>query len=403
MKLLESILTQGRKWSQIAKILGSRNENSVKNRYFSLLNKFKKKKNVENDRNSITDILKKLKEMSPLSISNNMIKKINMEKKNPTPIKKEKQSKSKPRTSEKKKTCDEYLNLKLDNKRSRRKSSLSLDHCKVKKQLKIEEKKEENQNDQISSQTDIPSQYYKNNFDERNTVAPQPIFNQQETMNTHGLFYNPEAHLSEPFIKFPIPFPQSFLTTQYPNPFYHWPMINDERQRNYIPYFNNFNSNTDSDLKNVSQLISSLSITDEIILEGQKLLSELTFKTNSLSSMRDRLSFIIPPSNSSLSKQFSSHPSMLLYNNNNPNIIYEDNSFQTRAKSKYQRRKNIRYPTEMSKDSFLEEPEKKLTTPQKNSVDKFFKDFNEENQKIMSHSFDLKQDGASFNSLNHLE
>ena len=152
-------------------------------------------------------------------------------------------------------------------------SDLGIESPTVKKQVKIEEKKEE-----------ISDFFHKKNevfpiFQQKTEISPNfpqkneifSIFPHKENFANSGIF--PNFFPGFPFFYYQAP----LLET-----------INEEFLKNP----------QNDDLKNISQLVSSLSLSDQYLLEGQNILSELTFKSGSMSSIKDRLSFLIPSQNS---------------------------------------------------------------------------------------------------------
>lgn len=405
--------------------MGSRNENSVKNRFFSLLHKFKKKKNVENDQDSILSILKNLKDLNPEAISNKMIKTIqrqtlidklkkSVESQNKFRFKIEPKNLKRPNsmTQKKKKaqiiTCN---NDKGDSLVERNLSSLIIDSPMVQKHIKLEDpiiykeisrkpQKEQSspesgkikieielknstpesiltkklsnthnktisleniQKEQIhlnesryaASQNFFPNNNFfpqenifnpPNNYFNQGNFFPQnnyfPMFRPKENLmpqmpqenqmikkNSFSSRHNDilskdtiiirdnlmNAVMSENYPNnFQIPYTHpNFLNNQFPFFYYQVPIIdpfNEEFLKNAGLFKNSMEIN-EPDLKNISQLVSSLSLTDEYLLEGQKLLSDLTFKSNSPGSFQDRLSNIIPNSGKSISSKRLLHHS----------------------------------------------------------------------------------------------
>lgn len=293
IKLLEFIQEYGRKWAYIARLLQFRNENSVKNRFFSLLNKFNQKMKVEYDSDSIlailsalrqktgsSDILSKSKSstMSPLFKAKKKIKKRDQITKKPN-----KTSKKAPRTKKEFKPKDEDLPaFLLDSQTINNEKSI-----KSRSETAMEEEKNENSMNNSSKlkKKESSQTLFLDNFQQNPPIYPYPINN----------FYPP----------FPLNFyNESLMNPGFPLYNYHMPifdaMINENLINNNNMGFNNFNQNGDIDLKSMSQLISSLSLSDEYLLEGKRILSELNLTPNSLSSLQDRLSYIVPPASRSI-------------------------------------------------------------------------------------------------------
>ena len=185
--------------------------------------------------------------------------------------------------------------------------------------------------------------------------------------------------------------------------------INEEFNLNPPYMFKNYINNNEFDLKNISQLVSSMSLSDEYLLEGQKLLSELTFKSNSLSSFQDRLSLILPnsnPSNSSLSKKMFTPTSMLLKNN----IQTNDDKYERKKKASrktYFGRINEKREQSIEKEHNSIENivlhDKLLFKPTNSNYDQFLKDGSIGDPTKLNFSDIKHDDQLSFQTLNHIE
>lgn len=437
---MESILQHGRKWSQIAKILGSRNENSVKNRFFSLLNKFRKKKNVDNDRDSIVAILKNLKDLSPQSISNNMIKKINMTKDKTKRIKHQNSIKKNHVKSEKVEPIPSNLKRKQPSHKLVNQSFE--EQSKPQKRPKISEEDRASihseslhigLNDKGKSFPSMATIFNETPNNLKTNTNSQCAMTHQETRHSETCFqetpknflpntqpnqlpfYNQEPpQMPDSYMNFqmpPYPPPPAFMASQFPYMFYQMPMmdsINEEMRKAQHPFFKNFTPGNDGDFKNVSQLISSMSLSDEYLMEGQKLLSDLTFKTESLSSMQDRLSFILPhqqhssnKSNSSLLSRKLLTPSSMLINNNN--FRFEDPTFNQKPKKNAERKKTFHPQQKYYYDH--ENNAESNRNGNRNGMERLLKEFNDGMQKNLSTPNELNKldEGTPIQSLNHLE
>lgn len=420
--------------------MGSRNENSVKNRFFSLLNKFRKKKNVDNDRDSIVAILKNLKDMSPLSISNNMIKKINMTKDRTKRVKHQNSIKKNNIKSEKVEPIQPSLKRKQP---SHKLMNQSFDEqSKPQKRTKISEEDRASihseslqigLNDKGKSFQSIATIFNETpkNLKTNTNTNSQCAMTYQETRHSDTClqetpknfpqnnqpnqlpFYNQEPpQMPDSYMNFQMPPypPPAFMASQFPYMFYQMPImdsINEEMRKAQHPFFKNFAPGNDGDFKNVSQLISSMSLSDEYLMEGQKLLSDLTFKTESLSSMQDRLSFILPhqphssnKSNSSmLSRKLLTPSSMLINNNNHNNFRFEEPTFPLKPKKNAERKKTF-HPQQ----KYYYDHENNIES-NRNGMERLLKEFSDGMQKNLSTPNELNKldEGTPIQSLNHLE
>ena len=236
-------------------------------------------------------------------------------------------------------------------------------------------------------------------FPQNNHPNQLPFFNHQEPPQM------PESFLNFQMPQYP---PPAFMASQFPYMFYQMPImdsINEEMRKAQHPFFKNFPQGNDGDFRNVSQLISSMSLSDEYIMEGQKMLSDLTFKTESLSSMQDRLSFILPQplssnkSNSSMLSRKLLTPSSMLINNNNNNFRFEEPTFPLRPKKNPERKKTF-HPQQ----KYYYDHENKAE-PNRNGMERLLKEFSEGIQKNISTPTELNKldEGTPIQSLNHLE
>lgn len=334
-----------------------------------------------------------------MSISNNMIKKIGKTVK--------KCSKSVPKVSKHpvQKVSPKEKEAPVSIRKrplSRNLTCMSIETPKLIKKMKIEDEgRKENECERRSTASERATTMNINSGLTRPNLNPVPDMKPRP----EALFYNQQMPIQhENFMPFPMPHypppPPHFMNTQFPFFFYPMPPmmppINEQMPMNNFSMYKNFNNTNDIDLKNISQLVSSMSLSDEYLLEGQKLLSDLTFNTNSLSSFQDKLSSLRAPissnkSNSSLSKKLISPASMLLNTNTNSNTLKtgDESSFQRKydAKRKFERQKTFHH----------EEPIQRLSPfiESKNSMEKFFKDLIEDTEK--------KNNDAPIKSLNHLD
>ena len=408
----------------------------MKNRFFSLLNKFRKKKNVDNDRDSIVAILKNLKDLSPLSISNNMIKKINMTKERTKRAKHQNSIKKNSIKSEKVEPIQSNLKRKQP---SHKLMNQSFDEqSKPQKRTKISEEDRASihseslligLNDKGKSFPSIATIYNETPKNLKTNTNSQCAMTHHETRHSDTYFqetpkhftqnnqpnqfpfYNQEPpQMPESFLNFQMPPypPPAYMASQFPYMFYPMPImdsINEEMRKAQHPFFKNFAQGSDGDFKNVSQLISSMSLSDEYLMEGQKLLSDLTFKSESLSSLQDRLSFILPQPHSS-NKSFSSllsrkllTPSSMLINNNHNNFRFEEPNFPLKPKKNPERKKTFHPQQKCYYDI------ENNTESNRKGMEKILKERGDGMQKNLSNPNELNKldEGTPIQSLNHLE
>lgn len=316
------------------------------------------RKKVENDKESIPSILEKLKTLdSPekkvsktlpsFPTSQIESKKI---RKNKSPIKrslyKTNDSLRKPIKKEESPQFSSLKTIKISNNSKRSRNSevgeeLTEMQDSNMKHVKIEEEKEKEKsqtekfltnptplkinipNIHQPTEMDQQSTMFFNNFNTPNLSMQAPY----SAMNSfYHPFYNPNVMTPcFPFYNFyndyQTPLFNGFNFKNLPNP-----NLKSQSMNNvHLPQ-------TPEDLRNMSNLLSSLSLsdTDKYLLEGKRILSDLNLTTNSLSSLHDRLSYIIP--SNSISNSSQSHSKFLLANNSNSVLNSSNSSFKRRKK-----------------------------------------------------------------------